>query len=93
MTGGYFGLLPGTKHVGRHEISAPWFGLQKNAIDCRAGVTPSVSLIAFRGGATTRWSVERKTSLLQRASKSPALITIVPGCAEEGDWSVRAAHE
>ena len=36
-------------------------------------------LMAFAGGATTRWSVERRTSLLQRARRSPALMTIVPG--------------
>ena len=79
VTGGYFGWLPGSKHVGRQEISAPWLGLQKNAIDWRAGVMPSVSLIAFAGGATTLWSVERRTSLLQRARRSPAFTTIVPG--------------
>ena len=60
-------------------MRAPWFGLQKNAIDCRCGVTASVSLIWRAGGATTRCSVERRTSLLQRASRSPALTTMVPG--------------
>ena len=79
VTGGYLGLPPGTTHVGKQEISAPWLGLQKNAIDWRAGVMPSVSLIAFAGGATTRWRVERSTSLLQRAKRSPALMTMVPG--------------
>ena len=79
VTGAYRGSLPRV-HVGRHSMRAPWFGLQKNAIDCRCGVTASVSLIWRAGGATTRCSVERRTSLLQRASRSPALITMVPGC-------------
>ena len=77
-------MLPGTKQVGRHEISAPWLGLQKYAMDWRPGVIASVSLIACAGGATTRWSVERRTSLLQRARRSPALMTIVPGYSR---WS------
>ena len=60
-------------------MRAPWFGLQKNARDWRCGVTASVSLIWRAGGATTRCSVERRTSLLQRASRSPAFTTMVPG--------------
>lgn len=86
VTGVYFGFCPGPEHVGRHEISASKFGLQKNAMDCRAGVIPSVSLTFFAGGATTRWSVERRTSLLQRASRSPAFTTIEPGCRMSGEW-------
>lgn len=69
-------------------MRAPWFGLQKNASDWRCGVTASVSLIWRAGGATTRCSVERRTSLLQRASRSPAFTTMVPGW---GGVCVRAA--
>ena len=72
---------------GRHSISASKFGLLKNAIDCLAGVMASVSLIACAGGATTRWRVDRKTSLLQRESRSPTLMTIVPGMGVAGRYS------
>lgn len=44
VTGAYF-AWPAFVHVGRHSMRAPWFGLQKNASDCRFGVTASVSLI------------------------------------------------
>lgn len=79
VTGSYLAARSGPAQVGKQEISASKFGLQKNAMDCRAGVMASVSLIFFAGGATTRCSVERKTSLLQRARRSPALTTIEPG--------------
>ena len=55
-------------------------GLQKNAIDWRAGVKPSVGLMRCAGGgATTRCRVERRTSLDQRARRSPAFTTMVLG--------------
>lgn len=76
VTGEYLGSLP---QFGRHDISALKFGLQKNAMDCRAGVMTSISFNFSVGGATTRCKVDRRTSLLQRAKRSPALITIVPG--------------
>lgn len=76
VTGVYFATLP---QLGKHEMTASKLGLQKNAIDCLCGVIPSVLLIFFAGGATTRCNVERSTSLLQRASRSPALMTMEPG--------------
>lgn len=76
FTGGYLASLP---QLGRHEISVVKLGLQKYAIDWREGVTVSVSLNCFAGGATTRWSVDRRVSLLHRESRSPTLMTIVPG--------------
>ena len=57
---------------------APPLGLQKKAIDWRRGVIPSALALSVEG-ATTRWSVERRMSLLHRASRSPAFTTIVPG--------------
>jgi hypothetical protein len=79
VTVGYLLGFDALVQVGKLSMTASKFGLQKNAIDCRAGVTPSVALIFCAGGATTRWRVERKTSLLQRARRSPALMTMVPG--------------
>jgi hypothetical protein len=76
VTGSYFFTVP---QLGKHDISAVKLGLQKNAIDCLAGVITSVALTLTAGGATTRWSVLRRTSLLQRARRSPALMTMVPG--------------
>lgn len=76
LIGGYFASLP---QFGRHDTSALKFGLQKKAIDWRAGVMTSVSLIRLADGATTRCRVDRRTSLLQRANKSPTFTTIVPG--------------
>lgn len=64
---------------GRQDTSAEKLGLQKKAIDCRAGVSPAVSLIVLALGATTRCSVDRSTSLLHRARRSPTLTTMVSG--------------
>lgn len=64
---------------GRQDTSAEKLGLQKKAIDCRGGVSPSVSLIFSAAGATTRCSVERSISLLHRARRSPTLTTMVSG--------------
>lgn len=90
VTGSYLAFVP---QFGRHEITASKFGLQKNAIDCRRGVIPSVSLTFFAGGATTRWSVDLRTSLLQRASRSPALITIEPGYAHSSACGIRLSRK
>ena len=77
FTGGYFTSFP---QLGRQETSVLKFGLQKNAIDCRAGVMSSPSLSVKReGGATTRCTVDRKRSLLHRASRSPTFTTMVSG--------------
>ena len=64
---------------GKQDISAEKLGLQKKAIDCRAGVSPPASLIILVVGATTRCSVDRSTSLLHRARRSPMLTTMVSG--------------
>jgi hypothetical protein len=84
VIGGYLLGLDVLVQLGKLSMIASKFGLQKNATDCRAGVMPSVSLIFIAGGATTRWRVERRTSLLQRAKRSPALTTIVPGYLDRG---------
>jgi hypothetical protein len=76
LIGGYFATVP---QFGRHAISAEKLGLQKNAMDWRAGVIVSCELIGLAGGATTLCSVERRTSLLQRASRSATFTTIVSG--------------
>ena len=78
VTGSYFLGFPGPEQWGKHEISASELGLQKKAIDCRLGMTASKSF-SRDWGATTRWRVERKTSLLQRARRSETFTTIVPG--------------
>lgn len=80
VTGGYFGL----PQLGSPDILALKFGLQKKAMDWRAGVILSLSLSLVAGGATTRCSVERSTSLLQRAIRSPAFTTIVRGWYNPG---------
>jgi hypothetical protein len=79
MTGEYFFSIPGPEQLGKQDISASKFGLQKKAMDWRAGAIPSVSGNCSAGGATTRCNVERRRSLLQRASRSPTFTTIVPG--------------
>lgn len=81
-----FGLLALTQ-AGKDSMTASKFGLQKKAIDCRAGVMPSgisVLLIFEVEGATTRCKVDRRVSLLQRANKSPVLTTTVPGIGGAG---------
>lgn len=78
VTGSYFLGFPVPEQWGKHEISASELGLQKKAIDCRLGMTASKSF-SRDWGATTRWRVERKTSLLQRARRSETFTTIVPG--------------
>lgn len=53
---------------------------------CRVGVTPSVSLIFVAGGATTRWRVGWRTSLLQRTRRSTAFQVIGVGGQEQDEW-------
>ncbi len=79
VIGPYFASCPGQWQFGRHEILAPSLGLQKKAIDWRRGVIPPAFALFSVGGVTTRWSVERRISLLHRASRSPVFTTIVPG--------------
>jgi hypothetical protein len=83
VTGLYLRATASLQQFGRHSILAPWFGLQKNAMLYRRGVSPTRSSFAsesgLAGGATMRRSVERSVSLGQRARRSPALTTIGPG--------------
>jgi hypothetical protein len=54
VSGGYLLGLDALVQLGKLSMMASKLGLQKNAIDCRAGVMPSVALIFIAGGATTR---------------------------------------
>ena len=51
LIGGYFGFSP---QFGKQETSASKFGLQKKAIDWRAGIKSPLMLTVLTDGATTR---------------------------------------
>lgn len=65
--------------LGIVSISLSKLGLQKYAIEYLGGYVSNPSYSGFGGGSTTRCFVDLIVSFDQRASKSPALTTIVPG--------------
>ena len=86
VSGGYRGGSSGPEHVGRHSMTASQLALWKNAIDCRA-VRPSSP-----AGTTTRCSVLRQWSLVQRARVSPRLTTKASRCGPDRDPRARRAR-
>src|SRR5271167_3063596 len=77
--GGVFWRLPGAEARLQHADFRFPVRRWKNAIDCRRALPP------FSGvGLTTRCSVETQRSLVQRAMRSPMLMTKALACGGTG---------